>query len=308
MTLLAVRHVTTYRYRRPVSFGEHRIMFRPRDSYDQRLLSANLDIWPKPAHLRWIHDVFGNCVTIATFAGQAPELRFESNICLDHAPTNVPDFQIEELARTYPFSYATDELPDLAANIARRYPDPDRVLERWVRKFLRQGQTTGTGELLKTLTYAIKEGFAYRRRSEGGTYPPLTTLSLGRGSCRDLALLMVEAVRCLGLAARFVSGYIYVPDRDEPRYLGGGSTHAWCQVYLPGAGWVELDPTNGIIGNHDLIRVAVARDPAQAMPLTGTYFGDYDDEIGMTVEVQVTTGDQASPGCQQTSGPVGERG
>ncbi len=247
-------------------------------------------------------------MTIATFAGQAPELRFESNICLDHAPTNVPDFQIEEFARTYPFSYGTDELPDLAANIARGYPDPDRVLERWVRKFLRQGQTTGTGELLKTLTYAIKEGFAYGRRSEGGTYPPLTTLSVGRGSCRDLALLMVEAVRCLGLAARFVSGYIYVPDRDEPRYLGGGSTHAWCQVYLPGAGWVELDPTNGIIGNHDLIRVAVARDPAQAMPLTGTYFGDYDDEIGMTVEVQVTTGDQASPGCQQTSGPVGERG
>src|SRR4029453_7745319 len=186
MTLLSVRHTTTYQYRQPVAFGEHRLMFRPRDSYDQRLLSATLDIRPEPAHLRWIHDVFGNCVAIATFAGQACELRFESNICLDHALTNVPDFQIEEFARTYPFSYGTDELPDLAANISRLYPDPDRVLERWVRKFLRQGKTTGTGELLKTLTYAIKEGFAYRRRSEGGTYPPLTTLTLGRGSCRDL--------------------------------------------------------------------------------------------------------------------------
>jgi transglutaminase-like putative cysteine protease len=297
MTLLSVRHVTTYRYKQPVAFGEHRMMFRPRDSYDQRLIEASLRIEPEPAHIRWIHDPFGNCVAIASFAAQGDELRFESNIRLDHAPTNAPDFQIEEFARTYPFSYAPDELPDLLASIERRYPDPDRELERWARKFLRHGQPTATGEFLKTLTYGIKEGFAYSRRSEGGTYPPLTTLRLGRGSCRDLALLMIEAVRCLGLAARFVSGYIYVPDRDEPGHLGGGSTHAWCQVYLPGAGWIELDPTNGIIGNRDLIRVAVARDPAQAIPLTGTFYGDADDELGMAVEVQVTTAEprDASP-------------
>ena len=289
MTILAVRHLTTYRYKRPVAFGEHRMMFRPRDSYDQRLIEASLRIQPEPTHIRWIHDPFGNCVAIASFAGQASELRFESNIRLDHAPTNAPDFQIEEFARTYPFSYPPDELPDLLASIEPRYPDDKRELERWARKFLRHGQATGTGELLKTLTCGIKESFAYARRSEGGTYPPLTTLRLGRGSCRDLALLMIEAVRCLGLAARFVSGYIYVPDRDEPGHLGGGSTHAWCQVYLPGAGWIELDPTNGIIGNRDLIRVAVARDPAQAIPLTGTFFGDPDDELEMSVEVQVTT-------------------
>ena len=167
-------------------------------------------------------------------------------------------------------------------------PDPERQLEGWVRRFLRQGRPTATGELLKTLTYGIKESLAYSHRAEGGTHAPLTTLNLGRGSCRDLALLMMEAVRCLGLAARFVSGYIYVPARDEGTYLGGGSTHAWCQVYLPGAGWVEFDPTNGIIGNRDLIRVAVARDPAQAVPLTGTFFGNAEDDLGMSVEVQVT--------------------
>jgi transglutaminase-like putative cysteine protease len=289
MTILAVRHLTTYRYKRPVAFGEHRMMFRPRDSYDQRLIDASLRIQPEPTHIRWIHDPFGNCVAIASFSGQASELRFESNIRLDHAPTNAPDFQIEEFARTYPFSYPPDELPDLLASIEPRYPDDKRELERWARKFLRHGQATGTGELLKTLTCGIKESFVYARRSEGGTYPPLTTLRLGRGSCRDLALLMIEAVRRLGLAARFVSGYIYVPERDEPGHLGGGSTHAWCQVYLPGAGWIELDPTNGIIGNRDLIRVAVARDPAQAIPLTGTFFGDPDDELEMSVEVQVTT-------------------
>src|SRR4051812_29531032 len=143
-----------------------------------------------------------------------------------------------------------------------------------------------------TLTCGIKESLGYTRRHEDGTNTPLTTLNLGRGSCRDLALLMMEAVRCLGLAARFVSGYIYVPDRDQGTYLGGGSTHAWCQVYLPGAGWVEFDPTNGIIGNDDLIRVAVARDPAQAVPLSGTFFGDVEDELGMSVEVQVTTEQQ----------------
>lgn len=294
MTILSVRHVTTYRYRHAVSFGDHRMMFRPRDSYDQRLIEAKLAIEPAPSHLRWVHDVFGNCVAIASFMERARELRFQSNIRLEHAPARLPDLETEDFARSYPFSYSLDELPDLAACIERRYPDPDGELERWARKFVRQGRRTATGTLLKTLTYGIKEGFKYTRRTDGGTYAPLTTLHLGRGSCRDLALLMIEAVRSLGLAARFVSGYIYVPDRDGPTRLGGGSTHAWCQVYLPGAGWVELDPTNGIIGNNDLIRVAVARDPAQAIPLTGTYFGNGADELGMSVEVQVRKEDRES--------------
>jgi transglutaminase-like putative cysteine protease len=293
MTILSVRHVTTYRYKTPVWFGEHRMLFRPRDSYDQRLIEATLAITPRPADLHWIHDVFGNCVTIARFVDRAQELQFHSTMRLDHCPSLAPDFQIEDFAKTYPFAYDPEELPDLAACIQRQYPDPDGELDRWVRKFLRQGRPTGTGELLKTITYAIKDGFGYARRSETGTNPPLTTLAVGRGSCRDLALLMIEAVRALGLAARFVSGYIYVADRDGPTHLGGGSTHAWCQVYLPGAGWVEFDPTNGIIGNRDLIRVAVARDPAQAAPLTGTWFGNIGDEVGMSVEVQVVT-EQAS--------------
>jgi len=101
---------------------------------------------------------------------------------------------------------------------------------------------------------------------------------------------MIEALRSLGFAARFVSGYVYVPDRDDPGVLGGGSTHAWAQVYLPGAGWVEFDPTNGIVGNRDLIRVAVARTPGQATPLSGTFAGDAEDFAGMSVAVKVTTG------------------
>jgi transglutaminase-like putative cysteine protease len=294
MPILNVRHTTIYRYKRPVSFGEHRMMLRPRDSYDQKLLDARLAINPQPAQVRWLHDVFGNCVTIADFKkNEAIELSFESSIWLEHSPSNTPDFEIEDSARSYPFTYAEEELPDLAPAMTPRYPDPEQAIHRWVSRFLRKGRSTDTGMMLMTLTYALKEGFRYERRSEPGTRPPALTLQLGRGSCRDLALLMIEALRSLGLAARFVSGYLYVPSRDIEGRRGGGSTHAWCQVYLPGAGWVEFDPTNAIVGNRDLIRVAVARDPSQAIPLSGTYVGTADDCLGMTVEVLVRSAGDA---------------
>src|SRR6202007_163012 len=164
---------------------------------------------------------------------------------------------------------------------------PDRQLDRWASQFLRRGGPTDTREMLAAMTLAINQRFTYIARAERGTQDPILTLQLGSGSCRDFALLMMEAVRSLGLAARFVSGYLYVPDKDGPENIGGGSTHAWCQVYLPGAGWVEFDPTNGIIGSRDLIRVAVARDPRQATPLTGVYWGDRSDELGMDVVVNV---------------------
>ena len=229
MTLLTVRHTTTYRYKQPVSFGEHRMMFRPRDSYDQKLLEAWLTIKPEPTTMRWVHDVFGNCVTIADFRGRpAKELRFESNIWLDHAPSNAPDFEIEDYAQKYPFTYTPEEISDLLPAITPQYPDPDQVIHTWVRQFLRKGGTTDTGMLLMTLTYAFKEGFTYERRTEPGTRPPAETLRLKRGSCRDLALLMIEALRSLGFAARFVSGYLYVPSRD------------WAA-----ARWVAVRPTPG---------------------------------------------------------------
>jgi transglutaminase-like putative cysteine protease len=287
MAVLTVRHATVYRYSAPVAFGDHRMMFRPRDGYDQKVLDAALTIVPRPKEIRWIHDVFGNFVAVASFAARAEELSFVSHIRLEHTPSNLPDLQIEPEARAYPFSYSDEELPDLQPFITRGYPDPDGAVERWVQRFLRQGRPNETGALLMTLAAAIKDSFVYVRRAEQGTHDPALTLRLGQGSCRDLALLMVEAVRALGLAARFVSGYLYVPARDAPGHRGGGSTHAWCQVYLPGAGWVEFDPTNGIVGNRDLIRVAVARDPRQAIPLSGTWFGRAETSLGMSVEVMV---------------------
>ena len=289
MTLFSVRHLTTYSYARPVTFGEHRLMFRPRDSYDQRLLEATILVDPEPSAIRWIHDVFGKCVARIRISRPAAELRFETRISLDHTPQAAPDFQIDDEARTYPFAYGVEETSDLASAIRRHYPDDTDEVARWARRFVAAGRRTDTGTLLMTMCYAIHESFTYGRRTEPGTQPPQLTLQLRRGTCRDFALLMMEAVRSLGLAARCVSGYIYVASRDGSTTLGGGATHAWCQVYLPGAGWVEFDPTNGIVGNRDLIRVAVARDPRQAMPLTGSFHGRASDHLGIAVQVNVTT-------------------
>ena len=295
MTILKVRHLTTYRYRRPVAFGEHRLLMRPRDSFDQRLIESRLEITPRARELRWIHDVFGNCVTLATFEGQASELVFESTISLDHTPDNAPDFRMSERAKSYPFAYDPEELPDLRPLIEPGHPDPGGTVAAWARRFVSRGRNAAaTGHILMTMTCAIRESFVYDRRAARGTQPPALTLQLRRGTCRDFALLMIEAVRSLGFAARFVSGYLYVPERDGPTYEGGGSTHAWCQVYLPGAGWVEFDPTNGIIGSRDLVRVAVTRDPAQAIPLSGTYYGSRDDDLGMEVSVEVRTEPQTA--------------
>ena len=264
-------------------------MFRPRDSWDQRLLEAKLDITPKPSSVRWVHDVFGNCVTVVQFARRTKELRFESTIRLDHLPIPPLDFPIAAHALTYPFTYDAEEMPDLLRSIERQYPDRDYELYDWARQFVSQSGSVRTHDLLAAITHRIRKDFTYVSRAEMGIQDPLTTLKLRSGSCRDFAVLMIEAVRSLGLAARFVSGYLHIPTRSSQSYAGGGSTHAWVQVYIPGAGWMEFDPTNGIVGNRDLIRVAVARDPIQAVPVWGTWSGFPSDSLGLTVDVHITS-------------------
>jgi transglutaminase-like putative cysteine protease len=296
VTIFSVRHITDYRYKRPVKLGEHRLMFRPRDSFDQTLLNVSLVVEPAYEQIRWIHDPFGNCVALVSFSKEARSLRFESNIRLDHTPHAALDFPIDQAAIDYPFAYDAEELPDLAPTMARHFADPADLLGAFARQFVHSRQPTRTSSLLMGLCYMIHDSFAYVRRSEHGVQAPLETLELKTGTCRDFALLMMEAARALGLAARFVTGYIYVPSRDGSTTLGGGSTHAWCQIYIPGAGWVEFDPTNGIVGNRDLIRVGVARDPRQAVPLSGSYDGRASDFKSLTVQVNVTSdGDEAAP-------------
>jgi transglutaminase-like putative cysteine protease len=288
MALLTVRHLTVYRYSEPVELGEHRMMFRPRESHDLRLVNTRLTITPKPATIRWLHDVFDNSLAIATFEGETAELRFDSSLTLEHFEIPLPDYPLEAYARTYPFQYAADELPDLARGMRCHYPSDS--VARWAEQFLDPSGRGGTIELLRSMTSAIRREFRYKRRSEKGIQSPGETVQGRCGSCRDFALLMMEAVRCLGFAARFVSGYIFVPDMDTSEISCGGATHAWMQVYLPGAGWVDFDPTNNIIGNRNLIRVAVAWDPKQVLPLWGTYAGPASAFLGMDVSVSVTQG------------------
>jgi transglutaminase-like putative cysteine protease len=284
--LLTVRHRTVYHYSSLVRLGEHRMMFRPRESHDLRLVRTRLDIVPYPTDLRWLHDVFDNSVAIATFGNPTQELYFDSTVMLEHLETALPDYALEIEAQTYPFRYADDDGPELARALVRHYPGDE--VSRWAARFLSPAGSTGTMALLEAMTLSIRDEFAYARRSQKGVQRPEDTLRLRAGSCRDFALFMMEAVRSLGLAARFVSGYIFVPEADRTSTVGGGATHAWMQVYLPGAGWVDFDPTNSIVGNRNLIRVAVAWDHGHALPLWGTFTGAASAFLGMDVDVSVT--------------------
>jgi transglutaminase-like putative cysteine protease len=289
MPTLTVTHTTTYRYAVPVRFGEHRMMMRPRDSHDLRLLETALIVRPA-ATKRWIHDVFGNSVAIARFSEPGAELHVESRFRAEHYPLAESGLEIEAYARQHPFSYDSAEVPDIGRTAERHYPDPAHLVDAWARRFVEQSADHSTMGILAAMTRAIKAEFKYNPRDEMGTQDPVTTLKTRTGTCRDYALLMMEAVRSLGFAARFVTGYLYDVSLIEgtSALLGGGETHAWLQVYLPGAGWVEFDPTNALIAGRNLIRVAVARDPSQAIPLSGTYFGPPEDDLGMTVEVRLS--------------------
>jgi transglutaminase-like putative cysteine protease len=290
---LTVRHVTVYRYSEPVRLGEHSMMFRPRESHDLRLLRTRLDILPQPTALRWLHDVFDNSVAIATFGDPTQELRFDSTVTLEHIETALPHYTLEIEAQTYPFCYSADDQPELVRALIRHYPGDE--VSRWASRFLSPHGSTPTMALLEAMTLGIRDEFDYVRRSEKGVQRPEDTLRHRTGSCRDFALFMMEAVRSLGLAARFVSGYIFVPQEDQLAPVGGGATHAWMQVYLPGAGWIDFDPTNSVVGNRNLIRVAVAWDHGHALPLWGTFTGAASSFLGMDVEVSVTEDGQPTP-------------
>jgi transglutaminase-like putative cysteine protease len=289
MTVLRVHHKTTYLYKKPVEFGEHRLMSRPRDSHDLRLLDTTLVIDPPASTIRWIHDVFGNSIAIATFGQPAQRLVFESGFRAEHFPTQAQALDVESYATKFPFNYSADDAMDLAHTRDRHYADPEHKIDTWAKAVLEETEGGATLAVLTAITKAIKRQFEYKEREAFGVQSPLETLELGSGSCRDFAVFMMEAARSLGLAARFVSGYLYDEKLigAESGLLGGGATHAWTQVFLPGAGWVEFDPTNALIGGRNLIRVAVARDASQAAPLIGSYSGTPEDFVSMSVEVQV---------------------
>ncbi len=291
MTVLHIRHHTCYEYRTPVQLGEHRLMTRPRDSHDLRLLDTSLSIEPAASQVRWIHDVFGNSITIVSFDSRAKRLTFMSDFRVQHFPGAPQEIAVEPYAASFPFSYSASDAEDLGRTKERHHPDPQHRIDQWAHALLQQVPRAATLETLASMTANIRETFKYTAREAAGVQTPLETLERRSGSCRDFALFMMEAARSLGVAARFVSGYLYDERRVDAgeALVGGGATHAWVQLYLPGAGWVEYDPTNGLVGGRNLIRVAVARDPSQAVPVAGSFQGPEDAHLSLTVRVEVTT-------------------
>lgn len=295
MKSLNVRHKTIYLYNGPVVFGEHRAMMRPLDSHDLRLRHFHVTTSPA-SDLRWVHDVFSNSIALMRFESESDRLVVEARFDVLRTTADEEEklqFPIAEYAQYFPFSYAADELPDLALSIQRHAVDGNGVVDDWARRFAPGGDVIETWSVLTSINSAIHTGFDYIRREEPGVQSPQDTLGMRSGSCRDFALLMMEAVRALGFAARFVSGYIYDPAlvEGDAAMQGSGATHAWVQVYIPGAGWVEFDPTNGLVASANLIRTAVGRTPEQAVPLAGTFSGGSDAFVEMQVEVDVRRGD-----------------
>lgn len=241
------------------------------------------------AEVRWKHDVFGNSIAVATFEDAADRLILESDVTVEQFASDDPEFPVASRGKWLPVAYTTDELDDLGRSAVRHYPDPDGRLEDWARRFLSDVGSGNTLAILSDMTRTISSDFRYQSRVDEGTRTPVETLASGEGTCRDFALLMMEAVRTLGIAARFVTGYLFDPSEsaEDQTLRGAHATHAWVQIYLPGCGWIEYDPTNGIIGGGNLIRVGVTRDPSQAVPVIGTYFGAPEDFIDLDVDVDV---------------------
>jgi transglutaminase-like putative cysteine protease len=287
---ISIVHSTEYSYRNAVGLMRHRLMLRPDDSHDLRLHHAALDVDPKPSLVHWTHDAFDNSIC---FLEWPEELRTErlsivSTLDLTHHPDGplAPVYSLDQGAEAFPFVYAPEELPDLVSLIERQEPDPDGKVAAWARRFIGDKGRARTLAVMETMTHAIKADFRYEARHAEGTQTAAETIALGSGTCRDFAALMMEALRSLGVATRFVTGYLY--DDTSGTTRGGGSTHAWCNVYLPGAGWLEYDPTNGLVAGSNLVRVGVARSAEQALPVSGGYVGGAGDATGLTVDVSVS--------------------
>ncbi|MEI7464651.1 MAG: transglutaminase family protein [Burkholderiales bacterium] len=292
-----ITHSTVYRYRKPVSFGEHRVMFRPRDSHDLRVLATDLQVSPE-AIVRMIQDPHSNSVALVQPLSSAMELRIVCSFTIEHAQSYDLELPVSLPSDFFPFAYTPDERFDLEMYLRPHHVDPRGELMAWARQFIRTDGPSRTRDMLVTMNEHIRSHMVYSSREEEGTQSPLDTLKLGSGTCRDFALLMMEGARRLGVATRFVSGYLYDPaldtdlspagaPGDSQITQGAGSTHAWLQAYLPGAGWVPFDPTNSFLGGNQLIRVGVARDPSQAAPVSGSWFGDADAYAGMEASVTV---------------------
>lgn len=238
--------------------------------------------------MTWAHDVFGNAVATATFQMAATNLVIASAAKLQLDAVAWPVFDIAYSAMSYPFRYSDDDWIDLGALATAKFADAAGVLRNWAQMFVR-GTRTDTLSLLKDLSFGVSEAVRYQTREDEGAQTPVETLNRGWGSCRDFAVLFTEAARLLGFGAKIVSGYLYNPNQKSVGSSDAGSTHAWAEVFVPGAGWITFDPTNRSVGGLNLIPVAVSREIPQTIPVSGSFVGSTSAFAEMSVEVLVTS-------------------
>ena len=286
MTRLAIRHETFYAYEKPVSFAAHRLLVRPRDSHAIRVVDAVLTVSP-PGETRWVYDALGNSVCCFTPQGESTALSIVSELVIERFPAQISDLHIHDPQTATPIVYTPADRAVLAPFIDPVTEDADGDLLKWLRDQMGSPHEPALDFLLR-LNGTIRGSFAYEGRDLGAAQEPAHTIRTGSGTCRDFAWLMVESLRRLGYAARFVTGYLFCPSHGEMR--GAGATHAWCEVFLPDMGWLEFDPTNALVESPDLIPVAVARTPMEAAPICGAIYGD-PGETSLTVHVDVRSAD-----------------
>ncbi|MFO0891589.1 MAG: transglutaminase family protein [Isosphaeraceae bacterium] len=280
MKRIRLTHVTEYHYREPVSFGPHRAMIRPREGHDLHIESSRLIVEPR-ADVRWYRDIYGNSIAIITFQEKADRLRLFSEMDVDLYEDTPIDCVVDPLAQSYPFQYDASEQIEIVPYRLPSYPHDGPAVLEWLRDIYVPGQKISTFDLLNTLNTRIFEKFAYAHREEHGVQLPCRTLALGSGSCRDFAVFMMEAARHWGFAARFVTGYIQMAEGQH------GATHAWTEIYIPGAGWRGFDPTNNKLAGPEHVSVGVAREHEKASPLSGSWHGPPGAFDRMHVSVQV---------------------
>ena len=288
MPSVTITHETTYRYRTAVALGPHRLMLRPRETRDLALITFDLQVAP-PARIDWSHDVVGNAIATASFDVETDTLAILSRTTVNLTAPAWPVFSIAASALSFPFLYSVEDWTDLGALAVPQYADGAGRLSSWVEQFV-MSRPTDTLSLLKDVSNGITTQISYQSRETEGTQGPHETLDRGWGTCRDFAVLFAEAARTLGFGARLVSGYLYDPTGDRLGSAAAGSTHAWVEIFVPGAGWIPFDPTNRSVGSANLIPVAVARNISQVAPVTGIFHGGNADLLSMEVTVSVEDG------------------
>jgi transglutaminase-like putative cysteine protease len=278
---LGLRYQTTYRYEEPVGFSPHEVRLFPRSDRFSRVRRLDFTTTPK-ATVRYSRDVFENTVASCYFPERSKELTFRLAINLDLDGKDPFHFILDRDAVEMPFDYDRRTREVLAAYREPRVKQELKV-PGWAAPTAKKRR--GTVEALVDLNKRLHECIGYERREEGEALSPQETVRRGRGACRDVAVLLAEMLRQMGLAARLTSGYLRESDSETKR--AEGSLHAWTEVFLPGAGWIGLDATNGVLANHNFIAAAAGLTPGDITPISGAYCHHAPIATQMTSKLQL---------------------